>query len=144
MLPIKMKYPTFLTIFTEEPWVDQLYDILSTDILANEFVYEEDKCLSFDEVIERCFKYSTFLGSKEGYQSLDVIEVLKWAKEKATEQYYEKPGYESEEQQIHDDHIAISNNVIALYMTISNYLKPGDYISCMSLELPDVVHITVQ
>ncbi len=144
MLPIKMKYPTFLTIFTEEPWVDELYDVMSASKLTNEFVYVEDKSISLDELVERCFKYSTFLGSREGYQSLDIIEVLKWAKEKATEQYYEKQGYESEEKQIHDDHIAITNSVIALYMNINNYLKPGDYISCLSLELPDVVHVTVQ
>ena len=139
-----MKYPTFLTIFTEEPWVDKLYDVMASSRLANEFIHIDDDCISLDDVLERCFKYNTYLGSKRGYQSLDIIEVLKWAKEKATEQYYEKPGFESEEKQIEADQLVIANTVIALYMTVVSYIKPSQYISCISLELPDVVHVTVQ
>ena len=75
---------------------------------------------------------------------LDIIKTLEWAKEKAREQYYEKAEYTTEEEQIHDDHICIAISVIAMFMCVTSYLKQGDYISCMSLELPDVVHITVQ
>lgn len=117
---------------------------MASSRLANEFFHVEDSCIALDEITERCFKYSTFFATKEGYQSLDVIEVLKWAKEKAIEQYYEKPGFDSEEKQIESDQLVIANTVIALYMTVASYLKPTQYISCISLELPDVVHVTVQ
>lgn len=144
MKPIKMKYPVFLTIFTEEPWVSFLYDVLSTSKNKTEFTYIEDTPIDFSEIIERCFtyRYENFVG--RGQVGLDIIKTLEWAKEKAREQYYEKAEYTTEEEQIYDDHICIANSVIAMFMCVTSYLKPGDYISCMSLELPDVVHITVQ
>ena len=139
-----MKYPVFLTIFTEEPWVSFLYDVLSTSKNKTEFTYIEDNSIDLSEIIERCFTYRYENCVGRGQVGLDIIRTLEWAKEKAREQYYEKADYTTEEEQIHDDHICIANSVIAMFMCVTSYLKPGEYIYCMSLELPDVVYITVQ
>ena len=139
-----MKYPVFLTIFTEEPWVSFLYDVLSASKNKTEFTYIEDNSIDLSEIIESCFTYRYENFVECGHVRLDINRTLKWAQEKAREQYYEKADYTTEEEQIHDDHICIANSVIAMFMCVTSYLKPGDHIYCMSLELPDVVYITVQ
>lgn len=135
-----MKQPTFLTIFTEEPWVDYLYDVLLSIDNQNNFSFDQDKVIDIDDLVKKCFDDNNLHIEGAYYQSLNILNVLDWAKEKI----------ETLNDPLHDEdtrpteHIRLANCIIALYMLVTSYIKVGNKITVISLELPDVIHVTVQ
>lgn len=135
-----MKHPTFLTIFTEELWVDYLYDVLLTINNQNNFSFDQDKVIDIDDLVKKCFDDNYLHTDGRYYQSLNISNVLDWAKEKI--ETLNDPLHDEDTR--HTEHIRLTNCIIALYMLVTSYVKVGDKITVISLELPDVVHITVQ
>ena len=135
-----MKHPKFLTIFTEELWVDYLHDVLLTIDNQNNFSFDQDKIINLEEVVERCFDYNYLHIEGSYYQSLNISNVLDWAKEKI--ETLNDPLHDDDTR--HAEHIRLANCIIALYMLVTSYIRVGDKITVISLELPDVVHVTVQ
>lgn len=135
-----MKQPTFLTIFTEEPWVDYLYDVLLSIDNQTNFSFDQDKILNLEEILTKCFNY--YHDSAKGYYylSLNIISVLDWAKTKIND--LNDPSQSEEDKD--KAHIKLANCIIALFMLVTSYVKVSDNITAISLELPDVIHVTVQ
>lgn len=135
-----MKYPKFLTIFTEELWVDYLHDVLLTIDNQINFSFDQDKIIDLEEIVEKCFDFNYLHIEGAYYQSLNIINVLNWSKEKI--ETLNDPLQNEDTR--HDEHIRLANCIIALYLLATSYIRVGDKITAISLELPDVVHITVQ
>ena len=135
-----MKQPTFLTIFTEEPWVDYLYDVLLSIDNQTNFSFDQDKILNLDEILTKCFNYFYDSSKDSYYLSLNIISLLDWAKTKIND--LNDPSHSEEDK--HKEHIKLVNCVIALFMVVTSYTKVSDNITAISLELPDVIHVTVQ
>jgi len=136
-----LKQPTFLTIFTEEPWVDYLYDVLLSIDNQNNFSFDQDKVIDIDDLVKKCFDDNYLHIEGAFYQSLNISNVLDWAKEKI--ETLNDPLHDDEDTR-HTEHIRLANCIIALYMLVTSYVRVGDKITVISLELPDVIHVTVQ
>ena len=140
MRHFKLKQPTFLTIFTEEPWVDYLYDVLLSIDNQTNFSFDQDKILNLDEILTKCFNYFYDSSMDFYYLSLNIISLLDWAKTKIND--LNDPSHSEEDK--HKEHIKLTNCVIALFMVVTSHTKVSDNITAISLELPDVIHVTVQ
>lgn len=150
----KVKEPMFVTVLTEDPCIDVLFDYVSS---TTEFiVYDEVKMVSLDSLLSRVIRVMTFQNKNKElsqFRTLALDEAMRWAYDIInTSMPFCSMDYYNETEDIKKEYdksynsevIVIVNALIALYYLLTEHIDNDNVITSIMIEQPDILYVTCQ
>lgn len=117
-----------ISISTGNMWFRELYAYLCIQSVLNNI--PPTTAIELPDDVVHSFRESKF-----NFFGLDLITVWKWAEQITTTVYL---GRDPEMEQY------FTNCIVLLYWQLTEYTQHNDVIVSMAIELPDVLHVTLQ